>query len=62
MEGHLVVIIHFAVLFVGHFQRGLGDVVNLRDMERLCQEIGADKTGNVRWLLLILQAKSLPIW
>ncbi len=30
MEGHLVVVLQCGVLFVGHLQRSLGDVVHLQ--------------------------------
>lgn len=52
MEGHLVVIIHLAVLFVGHFQRGLGDVVHLRERN------GETRKHCVRKLELIRQEMS----
>lgn len=32
MKRHLVVILQCGVLFVGHLQRGLGDVIHLRKM------------------------------
>lgn len=70
MEGHLVVVLHCGVLFVGRLQRTLGDVVHLQRMDEqggiiklaLVRPVISCESGvTLTTTLLILQGKLLEL-
>lgn len=69
VEGHLVVVLHCGVLFVGRLQRTLGDVVHLQRMGEqggiiklaLVRPVISESGVTLTTTLLILQGKLLEL-